>query len=85
MLTTVLCCPQSNQNFDGCPKLYPKAHLLDDEVVLSELDKEVLPDAVSRREDPARSNQGSAAKNLAVLVQDGHLPRPTALGGFSSA
>ena len=50
------------------------AHLLDDEVVFSELDEQVFPDAVGRRQDPPRGDQGPAAKDLAVLVQDGHLP-----------
>ena len=52
--------------------------------MLSKLDKEMLPNAVGCGEDPTGSDEGAAAEHLSVFVQDGHLPRPAALGCFSA-
>ena len=60
-------------------------YLFDDEVVLSEFDEQMFPDAMGRGQDPTGSDEGSAAENFSIFVQDRNLPRPTTFGGFSAS
>ena len=67
---------------DGVLELRP---LLLHQVVLAQPHEEVLPDAVGGGEDPPGGHQGPAAEDLAVLVEDGHLPGPAAFDRLASA
>jgi hypothetical protein len=53
--------------------------------VFAELDEQVFPDTVGRRQDPSWSDKGSTAENFSIFVQDGDLPGPATFGSFSAS
>jgi hypothetical protein len=50
------------------------AYLIDHEIVFSKLDEKMFSDTVSGGQNPPWCNEGTAAKYLTVLVQNGNLP-----------
>jgi len=58
------------------------AYLIDHEVVFSKLDEKMFSDTVSGGQDPPWCNEGTTAKYLTVLVQNGNLPWPAAFGSL---